>query len=114
MAEQGNENTGEEVWKDDDFLSFGGNSNEQQESDNDDENDAAGPEDEGNSNRANGLAADQLPPWMDQYTDFRYVAPLVALHNEIVGFCNLMSPMPQVSYTAKKLWRNSIHHLGFH
>ncbi len=33
-----------------------------------------------------------LPPWMDTYVDHRRINPLVALHNEIVGFCKLMEP----------------------
>ena len=36
----------------------------------------------------------KLPPWMDRYVDTRRVTPLVALHNEIVGFCKLMEPHP--------------------
>eukprot|EP00531_Pseudo-nitzschia_arenysensis_P007353 CAMPEP_0116156550 /NCGR_PEP_ID=MMETSP0329-20121206/22890_1 /TAXON_ID=697910 /ORGANISM="Pseudo-nitzschia arenysensis, Strain B593" /LENGTH=457 /DNA_ID=CAMNT_0003653637 /DNA_START=54 /DNA_END=1424 /DNA_ORIENTATION=+ len=33
-----------------------------------------------------------LPPWMDSYVDHRRINPLIALHNEIVGFCKLMEP----------------------
>ena len=38
---------------------------------------------------------DDLPPWMDRYADYRRVNHLVALHNEIVGFCKLMEPHPE-------------------
>lgn len=33
-----------------------------------------------------------LPPWMDDFVNYRQVNPLVALHNEIFGFCKLMEP----------------------
>eukprot|EP00980_Cylindrotheca_fusiformis_P003755 scaffold834_cov123-Cylindrotheca_fusiformis.AAC.2 len=33
-----------------------------------------------------------LPPWMKHPVDFRRIKPLVALHNEVVGFCKLMEP----------------------
>lgn len=33
-----------------------------------------------------------LPPWMKQRVDYRRVNHLVALHNEVVGFCKLMEP----------------------
>lgn len=72
----------EEAWKDDDFLSLG-NSNTNNEETRTDEQPSTN-------------AKNDLPPWMDDYTNFRRVSPLVALHNEIVGFCNLMSPMPKV------------------
>uniref|UniRef100_A0A6V0BPQ8 Polymerase nucleotidyl transferase domain-containing protein n=1 Tax=Pseudo-nitzschia australis TaxID=44445 RepID=A0A6V0BPQ8_9STRA len=40
-----------------------------------------------NNNNKNGL-----PPWMESYVDHFRVNPMVALHNEIVGFCSLMEP----------------------
>jgi non-canonical poly(A) RNA polymerase PAPD5/7 len=33
-----------------------------------------------------------LPPWMKQRVDYRRINHLVALHNEVVGFCKLMEP----------------------
>lgn len=35
-----------------------------------------------------------LPPWMDQPNNFRQSPPLIALHNELVAFYNLMSLGP--------------------
>lgn len=40
----------------------------------------------------NSFRSGDLPPWMDRYVDFRRTNHLVALHNEIVGFCKLMEP----------------------
>lgn len=77
----------EEEWKDEDFLSF-------EDNDEDPENDDLA---EVNSSRGGRvLTPQELPPWMDEYTDFRRCSPLVALHNEVVGFCQLMSPLPEV------------------
>lgn len=36
-----------------------------------------------------------LPPWMNQYTDFGRTNYLVALHNELVDFCKLMEPQEE-------------------
>ena len=79
----------EEGWKDDDFLSFGNAS---------DEKSKPKREEQSNENPAatSTNLENDLPPWMDQPTNFRRVPPLVALHNEIVGFCKLMAPMPEV------------------
>ena len=44
-----------------------------------------------------------LPPWMDTYVDHRRVNPLVALHNEIVGFCRLMEPRDDEMKTREEL-----------
>jgi non-canonical poly(A) RNA polymerase PAPD5/7 len=33
-----------------------------------------------------------LPPWMKDRVDYRSINHLVALHNEVVGFCKLMEP----------------------
>eukprot|EP00934_Nitzschia_sp_Nitz4_P001893 Nitzschia sp. Nitz4//scaffold128_size63911//6687//7961//NITZ4_006212-RA/size63911-processed-gene-0.126-mRNA-1//-1//CDS//3329534811//1893//frame0 len=33
-----------------------------------------------------------LPPWMAYPVDLKRISPLVALHNEVVGFCKLMEP----------------------
>ena len=75
----------EENWKDEDFLSFGDNADEEDTGDDKEEETTL------------DFNPNDLPPWMTEYTNFRHVSPLVALHNEIVGFCNLMSPMPKVS-----------------
>jgi non-canonical poly(A) RNA polymerase PAPD5/7 len=45
--------------------------------------------------RQSQFRSGDLPPWMHQYTDYRRVNSLVALHNEIVGFCKLMEPRPE-------------------
>lgn len=44
-----------------------------------------------------------LPPWMDSYVDHRRTNPLVALHNEIVGFCRLMEPRDDEMKTRNEL-----------
>lgn len=44
-----------------------------------------------------------LPPWMDTYVDHRRTNPLVALHNEIVGFCRLMEPRDDEMKTRNEL-----------
>jgi non-canonical poly(A) RNA polymerase PAPD5/7 len=48
-----------------------------------------------NGRQPSNFHNESLPPWMDHYTDFRRINPLVALHNEIVGFCTLMEPHPE-------------------
>jgi non-canonical poly(A) RNA polymerase PAPD5/7 len=70
-------------WKNDDFVSFGENA--------EDESD----EEYGEEGRTTASAATpEMPPWMDSVPE-RRVNPLVALHNEIVNFCELMSPLPE-------------------
>ena len=82
----------EDAWKDDDFLSFDAPQAENSVAD------AFLSEGKKTGDPSMvAIASNDLPPWMDNYTDFRRVSPLVALHNEIVGFCDLMSPMPEVS-----------------
>jgi hypothetical protein len=83
---------GEAVWQDADFLSFGNDDNEG--SVNDDNNS----EDRSANDQADprSWSEGELPPWMDRYTDFRRVSPLVALHNEAVGFSQLISPTTEV------------------
>jgi len=44
-----------------------------------------------------------LPPWMESYVDYRRVNPLIALHNEIVGFCKLMEPKKEEMKTREEL-----------
>jgi hypothetical protein len=44
-----------------------------------------------------------LPPWMETYVDYRRVNPLIALHNEIVGFCKLMEPKEEEMKTREEL-----------
>ncbi|CAB9512892.1 canonical poly(A) RNA polymerase PAPD7 [Seminavis robusta] len=75
-----------------DFLAFDDNNSNKEpkeETKEDDDDDDGTPSD--------------LPPWMDYHTNVRRVTPLVALHNEIVGFCNLMSPMPEEMEQRKAL-----------
>lgn len=72
-------------WKNDDFLSFGENNEDEDESD----------EEYGKEGRTIASAATpEMPPWMDSVPE-SHVNPLVALHNEIVDFCELMSPLPE-------------------
>ena len=90
--EDGDNDLAEEGWKDDDFLSFGNASDEKSKPKREEQSTA----DE--TSPATTNLENALPPWMDQPTNFRRVPPLVALHNEIVGFCKLMAPMPEVRY----------------
>lgn len=94
-----------------------GGDNDDEDGDDDDGNDANGAGDAGTTSAsaaastvgANGNhrldAADDdetptasydklkdLPPWMDSFADHGRVNRLVALHNEVVGFCTLMEP----------------------
>ena len=68
---------------DDDFVSLTTSSDERDEYDG-----------EKSSRSSTVVGTGNLPPWMDRYVDIRRVNPLVALHNEIVGFCKLMEPHP--------------------
>ncbi len=84
---------------DEDFISLmpsKDNEEEEEEEAKDDENDGSNDKQQARSqqlsqnfDRSNGL-----PPWMDDYVDHRRVTPMVALHNEIVGFTKLMEPRP--------------------
>lgn len=75
---------------DEDFLVLGNHSdnerNDKDKVDDDDDND----DDDGYDYRYNKET--DLPPWMQQHVDYRRVNHVVALHNEIVGFCKLMEP----------------------
>jgi len=44
-----------------------------------------------------------LPPWMESYVDYNRVNPLIALHNEIVGFRRLMEPREEEMKTREEL-----------
>ena len=44
-----------------------------------------------------------LPPWMEDYVDYRRINPLVALHNEIVSFQKLMEPRENEMKTREEL-----------
>lgn len=119
-------------WKDDDFLSLGGgakpdppnsnnkassssikNGNGQNSSSNNNNNSfelatsSYGPigsaRGGGGSRISGGVGGESLPPWMKQYTDYRRINPLLALHNEIVGFCNLMSPLEEEMQQKKQI-----------
>jgi len=108
----------EEIWKDDDFLSFaaagggggGGGAagdidDQQDDEDQDDDDDAVA----STPRSVNEQVEEEkfrcydksLPPWMNHRTDFRRVPPLVALHNEMVAFAALMSPMKKVSTVSR-------------
>lgn len=97
MSEEPEESTKhdeDETWKSADFLSL-------ENGNNDDEDEAE--IEEGDSAQQNGQApppppCEELPPWMEQLpatVDARRINPLVALHNEIVDFCALMTPLPE-------------------
>jgi len=50
------------------------------------------------STTQDGRPADEPPPWMEmasQGSAFEDMHPMIQLHNEIVGFCNLMEPRPE-------------------
>lgn len=85
----------EEVWKDDDFLSFGADNDEDNEDDEYEKEERMQA-----AARAETLPHHQqtdttvLPPWMDEACP-EDMNPLVQLHNEIVSFCHLVEPMPE-------------------
>ena len=86
-AEQGGDEIASESWAEADFLVL----------DAEDENDAdsgiSAPE-EGFEASSLLTATKTLPPWMARPNDYRCLHPLMALHNEIVSFCQLMELMP--------------------
>ena len=85
---------------DEDFLSLENFGND--EEGDDDENDQA---DIAKQRVVHGSSSSQhdLPPWMDDYVDYRRTNHLVALHNEIVGFCRLMEPRAEEMKERQKL-----------
>ena len=107
----------ENDWKNDDFLAFGpGDNTRSGNNANDESNDAAGAPakdvDAGDrrwkkrpaagAHPATATNPTDLPPWMDERLawqqnprNHRRPAPLVALHNEIVEFAQLMEPRPE-------------------
>ena len=91
--------TNEETWKDEDFLSFAATKDTDKAdvelSDDDMETSS--------SSSSQGLEGDLLPPWMDHHIDPNRTHPLTALHNEIVGFCRLIEPMPDEIRQREKL-----------
>jgi non-canonical poly(A) RNA polymerase PAPD5/7 len=85
----------EEDWKDADFLSLDGikprtRIDKKQEESADDASEHES--DMETSSSSVGDGADTLPPWMNHYIDVGVTHPLIALHNEIVGFARLMEP----------------------
>ena len=87
-----NEKTSEEEhqisWEEADFLSLDEVGDDSQENDEHQHSQVTTSSNNNNNN------SKRLPPWMDRPHDFRRIHPLMALHNEIVWFCNLMEPMP--------------------
>jgi non-canonical poly(A) RNA polymerase PAPD5/7 len=75
----------EEEWKDEDFLSFERDEEEEQQDDDGQYLDAEEPD---------RTSVTGFPPWMDKVHG-RNVPPLIALHNEIVGFYRLMEPLEE-------------------
>lgn len=69
-------------WKSNDFVSFGDNETDEEQEQ----------REEGRKHTFDTTS--DLPPWMDSPPDTRRMNPLVSLHNEIVDFCELMSPLP--------------------
>lgn len=85
--------TNEEVdnWNKDDFVAFG---------DDDDEDYAAAQDQQQRPAASTAVSPggeSRMPPWMTSIVpqSSRRVNPLVALHNEIVDFYTLMSPLPE-------------------
>jgi non-canonical poly(A) RNA polymerase PAPD5/7 len=85
------EQTREEDWKDDDFLSFG--AVEQKEKSTGDALHVAA---------SSEHREDVLPPWMEEAYP-GHTHPLVQLHNEIVTFCQLVEPLPEEIQTRETL-----------
>ena len=82
---------------DEDFISLMPSEDEAEEAkDEDDENDGSNGKQQARSQQfsKNFDQCNALPPWMDDYVDHRRVTPMIALHNEIVGFTKLMEPRP--------------------
>lgn len=75
---------------DEDFLVLGGDSDEGENDDAESSQTGAPYNGDGSSPRFNQDT--DLPPWMMYRVDYHRINPLVALHNEIVGFCKLMEP----------------------
>ena len=91
MSQEGAEDTfSGGNFKSDDFVALGDSS---------DEEDRFNEEQEKQPAPSNNLAVSggSLPPWMTNAPRQgpRRVNPLVALHNEIVDFCEVMSPLPE-------------------
>lgn len=66
----------------------------------DDDDDGSSSDDPNNGNELEDStrpydAQRDLPPWMPAYVNRKRTNHLVALHNEIVGFCKLMEPRPE-------------------
>jgi len=77
-------------WKSDDFVAFGDDEEEEEYSQEEEE--------EQQPNDSNSIVSGEtLPPWMTSAPrqGIHRVNPLVSLHNEIVDFCELMSPLLQ-------------------
>jgi non-canonical poly(A) RNA polymerase PAPD5/7 len=90
--------TGEEDWKDDDFLSL--DVTKKKDSDDDDECDSM-MEESSSDNEEQGPVRQRRsrrPPWLlaqpAAKRDGAHLHPLTRLHNEIVSFCTLMEPLP--------------------
>ena len=76
-----------------DFVSLVSLNDDDDDSASDNDNDIADQSSQRPSNSSNNLSFNsQLPPWMPNYIDYRQTNLLVALHNEIVQFCNLIQP----------------------
>ena len=94
----------ENDWKNDDFLAFGPGDNSGNANNESDDDAAGAPAKDAGDRRGKKRAAAgaDLPPWMDERLawqqnprNHRRPAPLVALHNEIVEFAQLMEPRPE-------------------
>lgn len=84
-----------------DFISFLPSDDDENEEAETDSNDASQKTSQHQSRTFDTRTS--LPPWMDSYVDHRRTNPLVALHNEIVGFCRLMEPRDDEMKTRNEL-----------
>ena len=78
---------------DDDKGSSSSHGSHDEQGDEDDDNDD-NDDDDNTSNTIYDPTRD-LPPWMPHYVNRQRTNHMVALHNEMVGFCTLMEPRPE-------------------
>ncbi|CAJ1966674.1 unnamed protein product [Cylindrotheca closterium] len=95
MTNQDSDESNEDNVLDQDFLSLrnytNNNDDEDDGGDSNYERESSSSQHEGQSGATYNNGTD-LPPWMKESVDYRRTNHLVALHNEIVGFCRLMEP----------------------
>ena len=94
MADETNEDSSHAATDDleEDFVTLGAVHDNDDDEDNDEE--TSSQDGKAYSTGAYDPQRD-LPPWMSQHVNHQQIHHLVALHNEIVGFCKLMEPHPE-------------------